>query len=96
VLAGGLGADVFVFTSKATLGIGVARDQITDFVHLVDDFEMIFMNAFIGNAAFTAAGQVRYVQATGLLTGSTDGDASAEWTLLLVNKPVITAADFVF
>jgi Ca2+-binding RTX toxin-like protein len=96
VLAGGLGADVFVFTSKATLGIGVARDQITDFVHLVDDFEMIFMNAFIGNAAFTAAGQVRYVQATGLLTGSTDGDASAEWALLLVNKPVITAADFVF
>jgi hypothetical protein len=30
------------------------------------------------------------------LSGSTDADISAEWTLLLVNKPVITAGDFVF
>jgi hypothetical protein len=96
VLTGGAGADIFEFTSAATLGIGAARDQITDFVHGVDDLEMIFMAAFIGNAAFTAAGQVRYVQATGIMTGSTDGDAAAEWALFLVNKPVITAGDFVF
>ncbi len=96
VLTGGAGADIFEFTSAATVGIGAARDQITDFVHGVDDLEMIFMAAFIGNAAFTAAGQVRYVQATGLLTGSTDADAAAEWALFLVNKPVIAAGDFVF
>jgi Ca2+-binding RTX toxin-like protein len=96
VLTGGAGADVFAFTSAATAGIGAARDQITDFTHGVDDLEMIFMNAFIGSAAFTAAGQVRYVQATGLLTGSTDADAAAEWAVLLVNKPVLTAGDFVF
>jgi Ca2+-binding RTX toxin-like protein len=96
VLTGGAGADVFVFTSKATIGIGVGRDQITDFAHGVDDLSMVFMNSFIGAAGFTAAGQVRYVQATGLLSGSTDADTAAEWTLLLVNKPVITAGDFVF
>jgi RTX calcium-binding nonapeptide repeat (4 copies) len=96
VLSGGLGADVFVFTSKATLGIGVGRDQITDFQHGVDDLNMAFMNSFIGSAAFTAAGQVRYVQATGVLSGSTDGDVAAEWALLLASKPVITAGDFVF
>ncbi len=96
VLAGGLGADVFVFTSKATLGIGAGRDQITDFAYGVDDLNMVFMNSYIGSAAFTAAGQVRYVQATGVLSGNTDADVSAEWTLLLVNKPVITASDFVF
>jgi hypothetical protein len=39
---------------------------------------------------------VRYVQATGVLSGSTDGDVAAEWALLLASKPVITAGDFVF
>jgi hypothetical protein len=57
---------------------------------------MTFMDSFIGTAAFTAAGQVRYNAATGLLTGNTDADVAAEWSLLLVNKPVITAGDFVF
>lgn len=96
VVTGGAGADVFVFTSQATLGIGTGRDTVTDFVHLVDDFEMLFMDAFIGTDPFTAAGQVRYVQATGLLSGSTDADAAIEWAVLLVNRPMITADDFVF
>jgi hypothetical protein len=87
---------MFEFTSAATLGIGAARDTITDFAHLRDDLVMTVMASFIGSVAFTTAGQVRHVRATGLLTGSTDGDATAEWALLLVSKPVILAGDFVF
>jgi Ca2+-binding RTX toxin-like protein len=96
LLTGGSGADDFIFASSANIGLATARDQITDFAHGSDDLVMTFMGSFIGSAGFTAAGQVRYNAATGLLSGSTDGDVAAEWTLLLVNKPVITAGDFVF
>ena len=95
-LTGGSGADDFVYTSAGSIGRSTTRDQITDFTHLSDDFIMACMNTFIGSAGFTAAGQVRHHAATGLLAGSTDADATAEWTLLLIDKPVITAADFVF
>jgi RTX calcium-binding nonapeptide repeat (4 copies) len=95
-LTGGIGADLFIFANAASIGLGATRDKITDFTHGVDDLTMVFMNSFIGAAAFTAAGQVRYNATTGILSGSTDADVAAEWTMLLVNKPVLTAADFVF
>lgn len=95
-LSGGLGADVFIFANAASIGLGSTRDRITDFQSGADDLVMTFMDRFIGTAPFTAAGQVRYNAATGILSGNTDTDVAAEWTLLLVNKPVITAGDFVF
>ncbi|MGC4095937.1 MAG: calcium-binding protein [Nitrospira sp.] len=43
---------------------------------------------YIGSAAFTAAGQLRY--AGGLLQGSTDADAAAEFEIQLVGSPALT------
>jgi Ca2+-binding RTX toxin-like protein len=90
---------VFVFTSAGTAGIGAARDTISDFQHAVDKVDLhAFMagGSFVTSGPFTAANQVRYNAITGVLTGSTDGDTAAEWAVLLVNKPVMTAVDFVF
>ena len=72
-MTGGLGADTFDFDATADSGVGLGlRDIITDFVSGEDklDFSTIDANtgvsgnqafSFIGNAAFTAAAQVRYV-----------------------------------
>ncbi len=81
------------------------RDVITDFdgqgnaVLLGDRIDLADIDAngvlagnqafsYIGSAAFTAAGQLRYVG--GLLQGSSDADAAAEFEILLVNAPALT------
>ncbi|MGC4096837.1 MAG: hypothetical protein QM706_06945 [Nitrospira sp.] len=43
---------------------------------------------YIGSAAFTAAGQLRY--AGGLLQGSTDADTATEFEIQLVGSPTLT------
>lgn len=43
---------------------------------------------YIGGAAFTAAGQVRY--AGGVLQGSTDADTAAEFEIQLLGTPSLT------
>jgi hypothetical protein len=97
VMTGGAGADVFILLSAAETALtATTRDAITDFVAGTDDMRMIFMNTFIGAAGFTAVGQVRYVAASGLLTGNTDGDVAAEWSLQMATGLVLTAGDFVF
>ncbi len=96
-LTGGAGADVFVLLSAAETGLTAGtRDKIVDFVAGQDDLRMIFMASFIGAAGFTAAGQVRYVAATGLLTGNTDADVAAEWAVQMATGLVLTSGDFVF
>lgn len=96
-LTGGAGADVFVLLLGAETGLGATtRDAITDFAVGVDDLRMIFMASYIGGAGFTAAGQVRYNAATGVLSGSTDADASSEWTIQMSAGLLLTSADFVF
>jgi serralysin len=47
---------------------------------------------FIGGAAFTAAGQLRY--SGGVLQGSTDADAAAEFAIQLTGAPSLVGADF--
>jgi serralysin len=42
---------------------------------------------YIGGAAFTAAGQLRY--AGGILSGSTDGDTASEFQIQLVGGPTL-------
>jgi Ca2+-binding RTX toxin-like protein len=48
---------------------------------------------WIGGAAFTAAGQLRYNTTTGILQGSTDGDTATEFEIQLVGAPAISVSD---
>jgi hypothetical protein len=48
---------------------------------------------FIGSAAFTAAGQLRY--SGGVLQGSTNADTSAEFEIQLTGAPILVAADII-
>jgi hypothetical protein len=48
---------------------------------------------FIGGAAFTAAGQLRY--SGGVLQGSTNADTSAEFEIQLTGAPILVAADII-
>jgi Ca2+-binding RTX toxin-like protein len=99
-LSGGDGADDFVFTSSASAGLGAVHDEITVFVSGVDDIVVSsFMSGgqFIGGAAFTGADDdVRYVKATGILSGDLDGDKIADWEISLINKPTLVAGDIIF
>ena len=109
VMTGGDGADDFIFLSAADAGTSaVNRDRVTDFTHADDlDFSKIDAKAgvdgkqaftFIGNAAFTAAGQIRVVSdgEDKIVYGSTDGDAAAEFQLELDDVAfALVASDFI-
>ena len=105
VLVGGVGFDRFDFNSVAE-SVGALRDVITDFVgneilagdvidvSTIDANVLLLGNqafTFIGRAAFTAAGQLRY--AGGVLQGSTDGDVFAEFQVALTGVPALTVFD---
>jgi Ca2+-binding RTX toxin-like protein len=80
--------------------VGAGRDKINGFngdFHRIDLTTIDAIpggadNAFtyIGSAAFTAAGQLRYNTTTGILSGSTDGDTAAEFEIQLVGAPGLT------
>jgi Ca2+-binding RTX toxin-like protein len=95
-LSGGAGADDFIFALRAE----VNGDRIMDFRHGSDDINLrAFMKggAFIGGRAFSGQDdEVRYVRAKGLLQGDVNGDGKADWSLTIVNKVALSAADFIF
>jgi serralysin len=108
-LIGGGGLDTFDFNSvsESPPGFGF-RDVITDFVGNgaaagdVLNFSTIDANtllvgdqafSFIGGAAFSAAGQLRYSR--GVVQGSTDGDLFAEFEVALSGAPALVGADIV-
>lgn len=105
-LAGGAGHDRFVFNTAADSGLDAARDVIKDFapgdlidLHAIDANSATPLAnegfVFIGKAAFSstdATGQLRY--AAGVLYGSTDADAQAEFEIAFANKPSLTVSDF--
>ena len=96
ILTGGDGSDAFVFrNSKEAKG-----DRITDFQSKMDDIDLSdFMKGgkFIGAKAFSKKDdQVRYDKAKGLLQGDVNGDGKADWSLTIVNKVALSAADFIF
>ncbi|MBK8174134.1 MAG: calcium-binding protein [Rhodospirillales bacterium] len=104
VLTGGDGADRFDFRTAGEAGLGAARDEITDFVSGVDRINVANIDAnvltaghqqfvFIGSAAFTGAGQIRF--ANGVIEGNIDGDAAAEFQIALDHGHVV-ASDFIF
>ena len=106
MLIGGLGADTFAYNATDE-SIAGARDTVFDFNHAQGDrIDLTAMDAdsvvdgdqafqFIGSAAFSAdaTGQLRYDAGTGLLYASVDADATAEFVVLLVGNPALTAAD---
>jgi glucose/arabinose dehydrogenase len=108
-MIGGSGFDRFDFNSISESLPGLfSRDVITDFVgngaaagdridvSTIDANVLLAGNqafTFRGGAAFTAAGQLRY--SGGVLQGSTDADASAEFAIQLAGAPALVAADIV-
>ncbi|WP_332824507.1 nidogen-like domain-containing protein [Ramlibacter sp.] len=107
-LTGGAGADTFDFNlSRETGATALAADTITDFVRGTDKLDLSGIDAkagvagnqaftFIGGNAFSttnAAGQLRF--AGGVLYGSTDADAQAEFAIVLTGVGALGAGDLV-
>jgi Ca2+-binding RTX toxin-like protein len=105
---GGLGQDTFVFESNSEIGtVAGARDVIDDFVSGEDIIDLAGVDAntvlagnqafvFIGAGNFTGvAGQLRYSAVDGLLQGDTNGDAVADFSLELANRPALLAGDII-
>ncbi|SFE15424.1 peroxidase family protein [Nitrosomonas sp. Nm166] len=104
-LTGGAGADDFIYTltNHSTPG-ATGRDTITDFTSGIDHIDLSAIDAdtgvagdqaftFIGEAVFSAAGQVRYVSATGVLqanVGGANGNA-ADFQINLTGAPAFDA-----
>lgn len=111
MLIGGLDADKFAFRALNESGLTAAtQDIIADFVHLQDKIDVRDIDAkatvagnqaftFIGTAAFSAAGQVRFTldaatQDTIVLFNN-DNDAAAEMAIRIDPLVALTAADFI-
>jgi Ca2+-binding RTX toxin-like protein len=107
-LTGGLGADRFIFTTLSDSGIAATtRDTIADFNSVqLDKIDLSAIDAntvttgdqafsFIGSAAFTAAGQLRYDAVTHLLYGDVNGDNVADFSIGLTGVASVVAGDFI-
>lgn len=108
-LLGSAGADQFVFRSAAESRTAAARDVILDFRGAEGDridlrgidshlgrggdqaFQMIGARAFSG-----AAGELRYQQVNNstILTGDTNGDRVADFSIELAGRMTLTTSDF--
>ncbi|CAH0278980.1 putative Ig domain-containing protein [Pseudomonas mediterranea] len=106
-LTGGTGADTYVFGALADMGTGTLRDVINGFKSAeLDYLDLTGLDAnpltanidaftFIGSNAFdatNATGQLRF--ADGILYGSVDADATAEFEFELVGVKELHASDF--
>jgi uncharacterized delta-60 repeat protein len=105
VLEGGSGSDVFVFNVPSETGTtSAAWDVVNDFVRGQDKIDLrgidantatvandAFTTFIAGTAAFTAAGQLKFLN--GVLYGNTDGDAYAEFAIQLTGVTQLTTAD---
>lgn len=108
-LTGGGGADRFVFTAPADSNAANGLDHITDFKQKKDAVDLSGIDAsttlagdqafsFIGKAAFTAAGQLRFdvVGDHTEVSGDIDGDHVADFTIILDGAfAALKAVDFV-
>jgi Ca2+-binding RTX toxin-like protein len=102
-LTGGAGADVFAFDDRGELGLGAARDVITDFVHGQDIIRLTLVDAdlnAVGDQNFTyilgvgfhgVAGELRY--SGGVLQGDLDGDGAADFEITITGAPLISLSD---
>lgn len=102
-LNGDVGNDRFDYNAVSESPASTGRDVITGFAGagtaLGDQIDLRDIDAnvlasgnqaftYIGSAAFTAAGQLRY--AGGILSGSTDGDTAAEFEVQLLGAPALS------
>ena len=106
ILIGGAGADLFVFVG-VTDSAGANRDLIKDFEDGLDRIDLRQLDAgatpgdqaftFIGDQAFSAAGQVRVTTTatTTRIEVSLDEDTDTEMLILLNGIHALTAADFI-
>lgn len=110
-LTGGVGKDVFKFEKTTETGASVkTRDTITDFNHSEGDkINLLTIDAnqndtgnqafkFIGTAKFSAndaSGELRFDAKTHVLSGSTNADNAAEFTIFLTGVNELVVADFV-
>ncbi len=109
-LAGGLGADQFVFTNRLDSGAGAAgRDIITDFNRAQGDkIDLSAIDAnlrlagnqafeFVGTDGFSgSAGELGYQQANGttLIFADMDGDRRADFSIELSRQIILGENDF--
>jgi Ca2+-binding RTX toxin-like protein len=106
VLTGGAGADDFVFNAAAESGLGTQRDTVKDFAKGQDDIALSAIDANTavgGNQAFRldaggafSAGEIRQTRKgeSLLLEMNTDGDSTAEMSVLLNNVTGLGTNDF--
>ena len=103
---GGSGNDTFRFATWSDLGLGTARDVVTDFFSGQDKIDLSAIDASAakaGDQAFAfvtsgfgkAAWQVTY--ANGIVSINTDTDTAAEYEIQLIGKApgALSALDFV-
>ena len=107
---GGSGRDLYDFNAVAESGVGsTKRDVITDFDHLVDDIDLMGIDAnttvagnqafrWVGTAALTGAGQLGFFTSGGntIIHGSNDADAADEFQIQLNGMKALTVDDFYF
>lgn len=71
------------FSASSSDRIDISAIDANNVTAGVQDFTAIIA----AGSAFTAAGQLRYNAATGLLEANTDADATAEFAILISNRP---------
>jgi RTX calcium-binding nonapeptide repeat (4 copies) len=109
--SGGSGRDRYDLNTVGESGVGAtARDVITDFGHLVDDIDLMGIDAdttvasnqafrWVGTAAFTGApGELGFFTSGGntIIHGSNDADAAGEFEIQLNGMKMLTVDDFYF
>jgi Ca2+-binding RTX toxin-like protein len=95
-LTGGAGADVFTYLNRSDSDAANA-DTILDFTVGEDRIDLVLPFSgtltFIGSAAFTASGQVRYD--AGVVYVNTGSDFNPEMVINVAGAPALTAMDFI-
>ena len=95
LMTGGAGADVFLFSAALVLDGSI--DRITDFGNGNDRIDLRGLNlSFVGDAAFSAAGQVRSWSGAsgGMVAIDLNGDGNADLTIALGAHGAADAGDF--
>ena len=113
IMFGGADNDTFVFTSNThSSTLAASRDIVRDFLQGADKVDLSGIDAntstggngtfaFIGTAAFTALGQVRYVYETvsgveyTVIQSNNTGSLSLDFSLALEGHHVLAATDFI-
>ncbi|EUB76537.1 Hemolysin-type calcium-binding region protein [Pseudomonas sp. GM41(2012)] len=97
VFTGGLGSDTFTFTNLGQLGLTSANwDVVTDFTSGTDHIDLTGLGTFQlldSNTAFTDAGQLKLTD--GVLYGTTNIGADADFAIKLTGVATLTQSDFV-